>query len=442
MKNIIKAITSYFSRLFERDIVLKITSGVAAVIIWFTISVFQYPTIDKVFYNVPVKVDLEGSYAQANSIEPVSMEKEYVTVYVTGKRTQIGDMKSEDLVAYADGSEVKDPRNYKLSLKVKSKENKNFEVTSIEPSSVDVSFDEIIEKEFPVEANIDKVNVNSKNGYMKGTPLVTPDKIKITGPKEKINSIGRVVVPVVSESELEISTELSASGVQIYNNNNALIDNENGALTLERDSFTVQVPVYVKKTIPLEVSIINEPDKFDKAEFMNNLQMSATEIVVAAPNDKINVISRLNIGTIDMRKVDIGSVFEFKTDDFLPEGYEDLNQISEVTVNCPSQGLAKKAISIRGSSVQFVNVPSQFDYEMITSGFTVYFVGPEDVISELTSLDIVPQIDMIDIDMTEGDKKLPVTFSTPAYPDLWCIGSEGALTPTAVVTVSIKDDTQ
>ena len=170
--------------------------------------------------------------------------------------------------------------------------------------------------------------------------------------------------------------------------------------------------------------------------------MSATEIVVAAPNDKINVISRLNIGTIDMRKVDIGSVFEFKTDDFLPEGYEDLNQISEVTVNCPSQGLAKKAISIRGSSVQFVNVPSQFDYEMITSGFTVYFVGPEDVISELTSLDIVPQIDMIDIDMTEGDKKLPVTFSTPAYPDLWCIGSEGALTPTAVVTVSIKDDTQ
>jgi hypothetical protein len=65
------------------------------------------------------------------------------------------------------------------------------------------------------------------------------------------------------------------------------------------------------------------------------------------------------------------------------------------------------------------------------------FVGPEDEIQELTTLDIVAQIDLIDFDMTEGDKRLPVTFLMPSYNDIWCI-SEGVITPTAVVTATKK----
>lgn len=437
MKNIIKSVSDYITKLFEKDNVLKIASGLAAILIWFIISVQEYPNIDTVLYKVPVSIELQGTYAESQGYKPVSISAEYVTVYLTGNRSQVGNLNSEDLIAVADTENVLDAKEYKLSLKIESKSNKTFTVTSIEPSDITVDFDEIVTQEIPVEADINNVKVDSGSGYMKGTPVVTPKTISITGPKEKINTIEKAVVKIESQSQLSTTTELTSSDITIYNKSGAVISNENEMLTYDEPSFSVQVPVYVKKTVPLKVSIINEPESFNKDKFINKLELSASELVIAAPNDKINEIESLTIGTIDMRRVDIGSMFTFRTDDFLPDGYENLSGIDSITVTCPSEGFVKKIISIRGSSVQFVNVPTQFKFDMITSGFTMSFVGPEDEIQELTSLDIVAQIDLIDFDMTEGDKRLPVTFFIPSYNDVWCI-SEGVITPTAVVTATKK----
>jgi YbbR domain-containing protein len=437
MKTIIKSVVDYITKLFEKDNVLKIASGLAAILIWFIISVEEYPNVDRVIYKVPVSVDLQGTYAESQGFKPVSMSDEYVTVYLTGNRSQVGSLNTDDLVAVANADNVIDTKEYKLSLKIISKSNKTFSITSVEPSEITVDFDEIVTQEIPVEADIKGVKVDSSSGYMKGTPVATPGTINVTGPKEKIKTIEKAVVKIESQSILNTTTELTSSEISIYNKSGAVVSNENGLLTYDKTTFSVQVPIYVKKTVPLKVSIINEPESFNKDIFIDKLKLSANELVIAAPNDKINEIESLTIGTIDMRRVDIGSVFSYKTDDFLPDGYENLSGIDSITVTCPSDGLAKKIISIRGSSVQFVNAPAQFEFNMITSGFTMSFVGPEDEIQELTTLDIVAQIDLIDFDMTEGDKRLPVTFLMPSYNDIWCI-SEGVITPTAVVTATKK----
>ena len=56
IKNVLKKISSFFSRLFEKDVVVKITSIIAAIAIWFVISVSEYPIINEVVYNVPIKI--------------------------------------------------------------------------------------------------------------------------------------------------------------------------------------------------------------------------------------------------------------------------------------------------------------------------------------------------------------------------------------------------
>ena len=43
-------------------------------------------------------------------------------------------------------------------------------------------------------------------------------------------------------------------------------------------------------------------------------------------------------------------------------------------------------------------------------------------------------------DTEEGYLKLPVTFSIPAFDDIWCIGSEGALSPKATIQVTTKEN--
>ena len=53
----------------KNDTSTKLLSLALAVLLWFAISVSVYPTINKPVYNVPIVIDLEGTYAEANSLE-------------------------------------------------------------------------------------------------------------------------------------------------------------------------------------------------------------------------------------------------------------------------------------------------------------------------------------------------------------------------------------
>ena len=209
-------------------------------------------------------------------------------------------------------------------------------------------------------------------------------------------------------------------------------------ITLSRNSFTVHVPILLKQTLPLNVRITNAPESFDTEAFIEKLTMSVSELEVAAPNENIKNRDSLDIGSIDMREVDIGSAFEFRTADFLPEEYQNLSGIDTVTVTCPSEGLYKLSVTIRGSAIQIINAPVQYDYKIITSGFSMNFIGSEESIRQLSYIDVIAQIDLINYEVEERDYKLPVTFYTPSYDDVWCISSDGDLSPKATVTVTLK----
>lgn len=430
-------LNGFWSKLYEKDNVLKIISIVAAVIIWAVVSISVYPTIDKIYYNVPIVIELEDTYAQANNLDMTNISEETVTINITGERGQIGDLKAEDFVAVADVSNVMLPKEYTLSLKIMSESGKSFEVLSIEPSTVKVSFDKIISKEFEITPQVEGVTIAS--GYMSGDPIVTPEKVTVTGPQDTINSITRVCARATIDKELSSTYEFVSTELVLYNDN-AVISNDNELLSFDKNSFAMQIPVYVRQTIPLEVNIINAPESFDVESFREKLVFSVDEITLAAPDDKIKDLSSLNIGTINMREVDIGSVFEFKASNFLPDGYENLSQIETVTVTCPSEGLAKKPIAIMGKDIQFINRPVQFEFTPIASGMTLFVVGDEEQIADITKEDIVAQIDLIGFDMQEGDHKMAVDFLITSSDDVWFIGDNGIAAPKIYVTATLTDD--
>ena len=75
LKNVFYKVRLFFANLFEKDVVVKIGSLIAAIIIWFVISVTATPVIDIVLYKVPVTVSLDGTYAEANGYQAMSMSE-------------------------------------------------------------------------------------------------------------------------------------------------------------------------------------------------------------------------------------------------------------------------------------------------------------------------------------------------------------------------------
>lgn len=423
--------------LFKQDTHLKILSIVVAIGIWAVVSISVYPTMESVYYNVPVKISLENTYAEANQLDVITSSAETVTVKLSGNRSQIGEIKSEDLTALVDVSSVMMPRSYKLHMNVECAKSAEFEVVSIEPDTISVSFDKIISKELSITPQLE--NVRIAQGYMSGDAVVTPSTVTVTGPQDMVNSITKVCARVSPEKELDSTYEFTTDELVLYNNN-AVISDDNEMLSFDKTAFAIQIPVFVRQTLPLEVNIINAPDKFDLDYFRSQLVFSVGAIDIAAPNDKIKELKSLNIGTINMREVDVGSVFEFKAENFLPDGYENLTQIDTVTVTCPSEGIKKKAIAIKGKDIQFVNRPAQYEFEPVSSGMTLFVVGDEEQIDSITREDITAQIDLIDFDMQEGDHKMSVGFIISSYDKVWFNGGDGIATPKIIVKASVAEE--
>lgn len=442
MKKIIDYIMNFFKKILEKDLFIKILSLVSAVVIWFVVSINVYPTIDRVIYNVPIVIDMQGTYAEAHNFQVVSQTETEGTVYITGDRGQIGDLTNADLKIVASAENVINAADYNLPLTVECSSGKEFTVNKIATSEnssaeyISVDFDEIVTKTVEVKPLMD--NVHIAQGYISDADevVIVPNTIDITGPKDTISDVTAAYINVESDEELSSTYEYVATDAVLYTGDSPL--STDADITLSRNSFTVHVPILLKQTLPLNVRITNAPESFDTEAFIEKLTMSVSELEVAAPNENIKNRDSLDIGSIDMREVDIGSAFEFRTADFLPEEYQNLSGIDTVTVTCPSEGLYKLSVTIRGSAIQIINAPVQYDYKIITSGFSMNFIGSEESIRQLSYIDVIAQIDLINYEVEERDYKLPVTFYTPSYDDVWCISSDGDLSPKATVTVTLK----
>lgn len=442
LKNVFYKVRLFFANLFEKDVVVKIGSLIAAIIIWFVISVTATPVIDIVLYKVPVTVSLDGTYAEANGYQAMSMSEESVTVYIKGERGNIGNLKSEDLVAVASAENVMYAMEYRLPLEITCITGKEFEVTKIEPANVSVDFDRIITKEVSVKPQLS--GIKASEGYIMGDEediVIVPDTVNVTGPAEIVDSITDAAVVIDKSETLTGTTDFKSGSLSFYNNSTVIAD-ENERLSADKSEFTVHVPVYERHTIALDFKITNAPESFDIDSFKQLLEMSVTELEVAILSENFVDRDSLDIGTIDMREADIGKEFLFPTSDFLPEGYEDLNNVRFVTVSVPSTGLVRRPIHITNSSIQLVNTPAQYDFNIITSGVTPIFIGSEESMEQLTYIDVFAQVDMISINTEDGEgyKKLPVTFHIPSYNDIWCIGSDGVLSPRVTIDVKLKTE--
>ncbi len=447
--NIVKKVSIFFSRLFEKDVVVKITSLAAAIVIWFIISVSAYPTMKKPVYSIPVQIALDGTYAASHGLQAMSVSTETVNIVVEGQREQVGNLTAEELVAVASADNVMYAVEYNLPIEIVCSSGKKFSVESIEPAFVTVDFDEIISKE--IELTPELSGISAAEGYFidgEDGVAVVPNTITVTGPAEVLKNVTRASAVVSEDVSLTKTEDFITNAVKLYRGLAVVTEEDKEKLSFDKTDFTVHVPVYGKKTVQLNVRITNAPDGFNTAAFMEQLELSVDEIEVAVPNEAVreteNDSEIIDIGVIDMREVDIGKEFSFEVASFLPEGYIDRNEIGTVTVKCPSEGLTKRAIHIPNQSIQLVNVPSRYDFRIVTSGVMPIFIGSEESMEQLTYIDIIARVDMLNgLNIEEGASYLPmpVTFSIPAFNDVWCIGTEdGALSPRVTVQVMTKDD--
>lgn len=394
-----------------------------AFIFWLLIVVKENPIIDRSFANMTVNINLENTLASENGMSIVGdVSEQKFTVVVRGPTYLISSLKSEDVNLFASAASVDAPGDYSLEVTaVPASSNKGYEVLSVTPSNLKVSFDYIDTKEFTVKAVAE--GVTAEKGLIAEDGVVSAaesDTITIKGPRSVINKIDSVVAYTKVDKTLSVSETFDAD-IKLYNSENREISTDN--LTLSATKVKVTVPISKKKTVPVEVAFTNLPDGFNKNALSYTVDHK-TVTVIGKP-ETVDKTEKVVLSAIDISKISKSSP-SFDVSANLPDGVRLIDNIEHFTVKFSTESFSEKTITV--SELQLKNLENNLKANG-SKIKNVKICGPSAVINSFNTADAYAVVDLSN--KKAGEHSVGAIICFKGIDNVWAVG-------TYETTVTIK----
>ena len=176
-----------------RNLSLKILSLLIGIVVWLLVVNLDNPVITKNFILQDVELVNEAYIDATGKVALKTGEQTSIRVTVKGARKTVGRLSVADIKATADLQQAVNldtkPVMIPISVTVTGIVSSNI---SVWPQNISVTLEDKVSNEFIVAVN----NGESKpgSGYEVGTQTVSPEKLRVTGPRSLMNKIDKVNV--------------------------------------------------------------------------------------------------------------------------------------------------------------------------------------------------------------------------------------------------------
>lgn len=291
----------------RRDLSTKIISLLFAIFMWFYIIQVQNPEIEKTIRDIPVqftKSELEG-----RGLTLINDKEMQLTIKIRGPRKHISNVKKEDITVVADVTKIDSTGTHNVSANVILPYG-NVEVVEQKPSHLTVTVDEIVEMEKEV---IVKNIGEPRDGYWLSEYKVTPDKVKIKGPKTIVNTIEQLVAEVDVNGKNEDVTAADIALSLVGTSGEAF---NSPYVTLEKETVDVHCTISKLKKVEIDVRFADGVNNEREHYVLDESSIKTIEIAGSTDaTDKVNKIS-----TEKITRAMISSSGEVEVTLSLPEG--------------------------------------------------------------------------------------------------------------------------
>ena len=415
------------SEFSKRPSVTIAFSIICSVVLWFVITSSGETDWKKTVHDVPVEINLPST----SDLNVVEGEDATVTAEISGMRYNIGNFHGEDVRLQASLTGVTKPGTYTLRVEAVNEEGRKYEVLSITPSTIEVTFDREVERDIPLELELTGAEVPDEEAFQLGEATISPTMVTIQGPETQVNRIARGVVRATLTEPLSATEKLDLPIVFLDSDGNTVpVGTEGSLVTCNYETVRVEIPVLRIVELPTTLSFINVPPDFPLEELEYTL--SNDYITVAATAETLSRYYEVPIGYVDLSQLDltVNSSLTFKLQ--LPDAIRNYNNIENVVVEFNSEGFEAKTLSVRNIVIR--NVPPDYDAQLLTRSINnVRMIGPSEIIDGLKSTDLVAEIDFADQEVQTGQYEVSVQIYAPNKGLVWAIGEY-----TAVVSVQEK----
>ncbi len=376
--------------------------------------------------DIPITVKLSDK-ADEDGLTIFSQTQYTVDVAVTGNTSVVNKLTADDFVVEAaldpDSTKVTGAslQTQVVSVKAqKAQSLKDFQILSVDPVEITVEYDRVKKITLPIE---NEIKYETDTGYSASAPSFSESSVIVTGPESVVNKIKRAAVSYEVGGTVKQDVSFK-SGIVLYDENNAVLkDSDRMYLSLSTQEINATITVLPKKTVPIELTLLNQPEGF--ADSRITISPSNT-LEIAAPADKLAAINSFVLDTpINFANIS-SSNNTFTVEIPAVAGVKNISNINAVQVSFNLNGY--KEAKFTTSNINLVNVPSGLNPELATKTLSVTVIGSEAQIAKLTGDSLYCTVNMENVTASSGAVEVPVIVQVNGANSCWVIGNQYTVT--------------
>lgn len=372
---------------------IKICCVVAAFALWLYVTNVENNQNPQLL-TVPVTLTgIENVTQQKLKVLPASQQYT-VTLHVRGSLTDIALGKDQFKVV-ADLSEFQFSKGTKnIPVRIE-RQPANVTVLNSETLYVPVSFDNLLEKTFPVKVNM---TGKVKDGYYAPQNYyINPTDVVVSGAAKFVNQVSSVETNIdLKSAEKDLGFKLALK---------ALDSTGKEIKDVEISPAFVDVSIPVKKIKTVGINVKTKGNV--SSEFVFKSFQLIPEKVDIAGGDNINNITSLDTEPVDLSTLTPNKTISVKI--IIPDGVTLTNSDGTVKLKADMDKIIQKNFSL---DIGINNLSDAYNVSLNNQKVSLIISGPESQVTALKNEDFNCNIDLNSI-ATEGDHTVPINLTIP-----------------------------
>lgn len=377
----------------------KVLSTFLAGILWLVVINSQDPLETKSFEDIPVTIINEAALAAKDKI-PEVVEGDTISVVVEARRSVCEKLTRADIVAVADFEKISVTDAVPIDVSINGYSERDAEIVRGMNQVMKLRLEDSITKDFRVKIS---TTGHTKDGYVIGDMVASPNMITLTGSRTQISKIKEVVLMVDVENA---SRDSQAKGVPvIYDMNGDVVNSSK--VTMSASEVQVTIPVLKTKTVRIIVNTIGEPavgyevGSISYQPDMVTVAGTLGDLVLLGSTLKAQCDITDQSGVVE-ENIDISTLWD--------ESLDSLRLVDEdkLAITITMKPYAEKVFELTPTAIEIRNLSEQFSGKVIlTSASQVRVSGKEASMKGVTLQTLAPYIDLSGI-ITTGSHTIPI----------------------------------
>ena len=390
---------------------LKLLSLLFAVIIWLVVVNVADPDATKTF-SVPVEIINKDIITEMGKVPSVVGDTDIAVFTISGPRSSVDNMTSDDFSATADLSQVdlsQEGEAKLVPIEITAKKNERRIEIMRRTVNLQITLEDRLEKKFVISA---ESTGTPAEGYAIGGVEVTPNLLKVSGPASVVSKISRVGASINVDG---ISSDVSDNVIPVlYDEDGSVISSD--LLEMNQTAVMIKAEIWATKSVPVQCRVSGEPAagyEFRKVE-------CAPETVLV--KGRAVVLNGINVINIPADVIDITGAREDieSTVDIVPY-LEELGislvepNASQIAVTVTIEEKETKKVDFPASSIKVSGLNNEYDLTFNVESISMTVRALEEDMEALAMDQIEVLLDVADLQPGTYTRLLNVTLPGDKY---------------------------